>query len=258
MGGTKMLQYPVAVSQSDPAPLYFQVQQHMKRELTGLEHGSQIDSEGALQERFGVSRVTIRRAIAELIADGVVTSRRGIGHFVADQTKPDIHCLNSFTAEAFRTGHVPSTRLISFGTVAADAEIGEELGVLTGTEIVNVKRLRFLDGKPTFVSDAFLSPRFDHGFNAKSFPKSGASQSLIGIIRQRFQLSVLEGFESTSAVLSDHETSSLLDVSEGQPLVRKSCTFRSHAESTILHERATWGVPITNGVKIKPAQQPYE
>ena len=77
-----MLPLPsVPVDRASPVPLYYQVAQVLERAIeTGdLPAGSRLENEIALAERLGLSRPTVRRAIAYLVDQGLVVRKRGIG-----------------------------------------------------------------------------------------------------------------------------------------------------------------------------------
>ena len=67
-------------------PLYRQVVDRLRREIAGMPPGARIDSEPQLTKRFGVSRLTVARAIEILIDEGLVSRRQGLGSFVAAPT----------------------------------------------------------------------------------------------------------------------------------------------------------------------------
>ena len=70
-----------AVDRSSPIPLWFQVAQHLEQSIAGgaLPQGTLLDNEIVLAERLGVSRPTMRRAMEQLVDQGLIVRRRGIG-----------------------------------------------------------------------------------------------------------------------------------------------------------------------------------
>jgi GntR family transcriptional regulator len=69
-----------------PVPLYFQLAQDLRQQIGGgqLQPGAALPTEEQLCVRYGVSRITVRRAVDDLIVEGLVTRRRGVGTFVAE------------------------------------------------------------------------------------------------------------------------------------------------------------------------------
>jgi len=241
----------ISVNYDSPLPLYFQVKQSMRSEVlrSGMSPGSQIPSESELQKMFGVSRVTLRRAIEELVRDGVLYSRQGMGHFVANPDEVDMQCIRSFTEDAYRAGHTPATRVLSIGQLSADSHVAHELGVSQGDSVARVRRLRLLDGKPTFLSDAYLPVEYGQILGSEAFKGEGIEQSLYHALKQIPELRLMQGSESTVAVSADTEMAKAFGVSEGSPLVQRACTLMSQSGKPIIFEQATWGVPITRNIQ---------
>lgn len=236
-----------------PLPLYFQVRRRLEEYLA--EHrvspGEPIPSESRLQELFGVSRVTVRRAIADLVTDEVLVSRRGLGHFVADPAKADALCLRSFTDDALRNGQRPEARLLAFETVDAADPAATELEVPRGTSLTHVKRVRLLDGEPAYLSNAYLRADVAGGLTRGAFHSRGRGQSLYRVLSSVANLQLVDGRETTSAVAVDPDTASLFGVEPGRPLVLKTCVLRDSDNQPVLYEEAIWGMPLSTGVKVK-------
>lgn len=241
----------MSVNHDSPLPLYFQVKQKMRSEVlrSGMSPGSQIPSEAELQKLFGVSRVTLRRAIEELVREGVLYSRQGMGHFVANPDEVDMQCIRSFTEDAYLAGHTPATRVLSIDEISANSQVAHELGVTEGQTVSRVRRLRLLDGKPTFLSDAHLRAEYAKSLGAEAFKEEGIEQSLYHALKQIPELRVMQGSESTLAVSADIDMAEAFGVSEGAPLVQRACTLLSQTGEPIVFEQATWGVPITRNIQ---------
>jgi GntR family transcriptional regulator len=125
-----------------------------------LTAGTPVASESELAARFGVSRGTVRQALAALRAEGLIAGGRGRRPVVArpalsqsfDQTV-------SFTAWAQELGRTPSARTLELARRPADPEIARRLGLEPGTQVFQYKRLRLLDGQPAMIEHAtFIEP----------------------------------------------------------------------------------------------------
>jgi DNA-binding transcriptional regulator YhcF (GntR family) len=86
--------------------------------------GDRLPSERALSLRWGVARMTVRHAMDALVAEGLVERRHGSGTYVVPQPLVRLLGLTSFSQDMRERGLVPSSRLLSFETVEADAPIG--------------------------------------------------------------------------------------------------------------------------------------
>ena len=130
-------------------PLYRQVVDRLRREIAGMPPGARIDSEPQLTKRFGVSRLTVARAIEILVDEGLVNRRQGLGSFVAAPTlKRAPAYLLTFAADGpFPTSWTPSTM---HAAMPIEAEIRRDRGSaslgpasLTSTEKHHASNLDF-------------------------------------------------------------------------------------------------------------------
>src|ERR1700722_14531642 len=117
-----------------------------------LAPGSALASEAELSERFSVSRGTVRQALAALRAEGLITGGRGRQPVVTrPPLAPSFHEMISFSAWAEQLGRVPGARTLELTRRPADAEVGSQLGLEPGTNVVQYRRLRLLDGTPAMI-----------------------------------------------------------------------------------------------------------
>ena len=134
--------------------LYRRVAADLREAIAAGAYGSggKLPAESALAERYGVSRGTIRQALAALRADGLVTSRRGTRRVVLGTTRVQSFSeLVSFTHWARSVGEDPGGRVERVERRAADAAEIEQLRVEPGAEVVMVLRVRTLSGRPVMV-----------------------------------------------------------------------------------------------------------
>lgn len=115
---------------------------------TQLHPGDAIPSERQLVERFGVSRVTVRHAIADLVEAGRLERVHGKGTYVTGpQIDSQLH-LMSFSREMRARGLEPQTRVLGAAEVKADADVAAALRIPPEDPVVRVERLRLADGAP--------------------------------------------------------------------------------------------------------------
>ncbi len=115
-----------------------------------------IAPESMLIEKYGVSRTTVRQAIAELIAEKYYITIRGKGTFVADR-KVDLAYMNkieSFAEQVRNSGYMPYTKVLEQKRVSASPEVAKQLQIPEGLEVLYLKRLRFADTVPIALEES--------------------------------------------------------------------------------------------------------
>ena len=150
-------------------PLYAQVRERLRNDLSELAPGTMIPAEIELERRFGVSRITIRKAIHELVSEGLLSRHRGRGTFV-EQVKiaHELNAITSWTEQLEALGYTPRTHNLEVERMPAPRRIMQALRLSEGTEIVVVRRVRLANGEPislmTNYIDAHLVPEFEARF----------------------------------------------------------------------------------------------
>jgi GntR family transcriptional regulator len=139
-----------AVDRASPIPLWFQVSQHLERaiESGALPPGTLFDNEIQLAERLGVSRPTMRRAMEQLVGQGLIVRRRGIGTRVIQPKVRRPLELTSLYDDLAGSGQEPTTTVLSFETREADADVAGKLALAEGDPVVQIERLRAARGIP--------------------------------------------------------------------------------------------------------------
>lgn len=126
-----------------------------------FKDGQQFLTERQVGERFGISRITANKALASLVAEGVLEFRKGVGTFVRGSVLDfDLARLVSFTSKAKAAGRKPKTKVLHFAETTA-AKLTPELRaalLLSGPEAVfEMKRLRMADGVPVILERRYVS-----------------------------------------------------------------------------------------------------
>lgn len=171
-----------SIDRQSPVPLYFQVSEHLERAITSgdLPPGTLLLNEVDLAEALNLSRPTMRRAIQTLVDKGLVVRRRGIGTRVVQPKMLRPLELTSLHDDLARSGQEPSTTVLSFEPMAADAAIAEKLGVAEGDEVYELIRLRSANGRPISLMTNYL-PSAVVSFGADDLRQRG----LYALIRAR-------------------------------------------------------------------------
>ncbi len=178
--------------------------------------GTKIPSEHQLMEQFAVSRITVRRAIANLVQQGLVVAQRGRGVFVKEQTKATYLLSNPMVFvedDLARQGFSSSIENLVFEAIAPPDAISRVLQAAPQTDVYFQKKLLLIDGVPSALDMTYLVPDLGRAYGkelqcAMTFPT--LEQNGISIHRIEATL------ESTPA---DHELSQRLHVPLGGPIL---------------------------------------
>ena len=146
------------------APLYRQLMRRLREDIAAGVYpvSSRIPSEQALCGAYGVSRVTVRRALEELTQEGLLQRRQGKGTFVSTpHLFRDLKHVNSFASVCRMTGVTPGTRVVRAALVPADAEdISRQLSP-AGGQVVETVRLRLANREPVMLEINHFPARYD-------------------------------------------------------------------------------------------------
>ncbi len=148
--GSEVATVPVMLDRSSPVPLYFQVARQFEAAIDrgDLRPGQRLANEIDLAERYGLSRPTMRRAIGELVSQGLLVRKRGVGtQVVQSQVQRPVE-LSSLYDDLAKSGQDPSTLVISCGTAPAQETVASALGIPEGAPVVAIERLRSARGEP--------------------------------------------------------------------------------------------------------------
>jgi GntR family transcriptional regulator len=203
------------ISRDDPRPLYKQVKDRLLERLAdaSLPPTAKLASERELVERYGVSRITIRQAMRELVNEGRLRSQPGKGFYATGKpARPafELELLRSFTATAEERGLAPGSRLLHGRIEPAGERIAAALQLAPATPVVALRRLRLIDGVPVAVGEDWIEAARVPGLLALDW--RGQNRSLYGELRHRFQLEPVRGETVLSARLADPEEAALLQL----------------------------------------------
>jgi GntR family transcriptional regulator len=141
-----------------PLPLYVQLRDALLQEVRegGLQPGDRFSSEAAIRDRYRVSRATVRQALGDLEASGVIRKVQGLGTFVAVPKIRHVPLLTSFTELASSQGFRPSHRVLSSSVEGAPGEVAAELGLQEGVPCRFLRRLFLADGNAVGLAETWL------------------------------------------------------------------------------------------------------
>ena len=209
------------MSTSDLAA-YQQVKAFVKAQIAcGIwRSGDAVPSESALQQQFGISRMTANRAIRELAVEGLVTRIQGSGTVVAQLNRissqlafRDIH------EEILARGHAHSVRVLRIESLKASASLAKTLKMRTSSRVFHSVLVHFENGVPIQFEDRLVNPAAAPGYLDIDFEKITPTHYLLAVAP------LSEASFSIEASLPTQEEAVALDLSASEPcLVMTRCT----------------------------------
>lgn len=153
------LQVKVTIDRQSPVPLYHQLAEQLSSAITDgqLQPGDPFENEIAVAERLQVSRPTVRRAIQELVDQGLLVRRRGLGTTVANSKVHRKFKLTSLYDDLLSEGREPRTLLVTHETTT-DERAAAALDLPADTPLLHITRVRSAGATPLAVMNNWLPP----------------------------------------------------------------------------------------------------
>ena len=190
-----------AIIDAPPVRVYEQTRRNIMEMIENRNYlpGDRIPSERKLSERFGVHRMTLRKAIDELVLSGVLERRGTSGTFlpspVIKRPVADLSSPCSISEVVRNCGGVPGSRLLFFQQSAANQRIAERLQINKDAPVLAIKRLRTVSDLPFCIETSYLPARLVQGLTADDLV---GDASLYTLLRDRYGIEI----RSTDTVIS--------------------------------------------------------
>jgi len=204
------------VFRKSPLPRYYQLKEIMREKIRSGEWkpGDLIPSERELGEQYGISRMTARQAITELVNEGLFYREQGKGTFVSrHKITQQLIRLTGFTEDIKARGQRPSTKVLVARMQPADEATSERLRIKQGQPIAFLQRLRLADNEPLAIEVS----QINFMGCEQLIEEDLENNSLYQLLENKYGLPLLEAEQELEAGLVSNEESSLLKVPIGSP-----------------------------------------
>jgi len=199
-------------------PRHEQISDYLRRQIEEGAYGvdDKLPSENELGERFGVSRVTVRRALQTLEHEGYIYRRQGLGSFVKDRRAAQgLVRLTDFAQDMAQAGLAATSEVRHHAAERPPSDVATHLGLEADTTVTRLDRVRLGDGRPVAFDRTWL-PMFyaqlleDHDL---------IRETIYGILERDYDIPVLRGRYRITAAGADADTADALDVEPGRALL---------------------------------------
>jgi len=198
------------------SPLYHQLMQRIADDIEKGNYpvGSRIPPEHELEETYQVSRVTVRRALAELTAEGLLERKQGKGTFVSTpRISQDLKSIHSFHDSCKMNGVKAGTRVVHVTEMDADATDIADLNLRQGDRVVETLRVRSADGEPVALEKNHFSTVYSYLEN------ENLNGSLYNVLRD-YGVEPKQATHDISMTFATEAQAKLLNIETGSPLMR--------------------------------------
>ena len=214
--------------------LYADVAAEIRSRITSgtLAPGHRLPSLSEFIKQFGVSAITIRRALGELMHEGLVEGHQGLGVFV--KSAPKIHRIlagdpnSRIGDEIVRAGSTPRLAEIGFGQIKANDDLASRLGVSKGSNIFRHQKVTYADEEPIALHTLYLRPKLAHALRHE------LSRNFIFQILEDHELAIANLKCEFSAVPLGEEQAGIFHMQPSQPMMRVDYTPLDKHASPIL------------------------
>ncbi|MGY1746301.1 GntR family transcriptional regulator [Blastococcus sp. SYSU D00695] len=218
-------------------PKYLSVREHLRRRVSALPENTLLPPEPVLCAEYGVSRITLRRAVDGLVADGHLVREQGRGTFVArpgirhEYRESFVHRIAGWSSVMSEQGAQVGTTVLTQRVVPVAGAIASELDLPVAADVVELVRLRSVDGAPNHVAHSFLP--------AGRFPGAAAADlhdgSLYDFLRREYDADLAHARIVVDVGTATPEEADLLRITAGSPLLVVRTTVRDGAGAPLVH-----------------------
>jgi GntR family transcriptional regulator len=202
-----------------------------------LNVGDAIPSERQLGADLGVSRLTARAALDDLVREGYLVRRRGAGTFVAEPKVPKGGIdITSFSEDMRARGLHPASRTLELRVVPAGARLGRILHVSPSEPVVAAKRLRLADGAPMAIELLHVRSSLVPGLTDVDLEES----SFYELLGSRFGLAIVGGTQTVEPTVTNEEESQVLGVPLHSPALLFERVTRTAEGEVIEYTQSTY------------------
>ena len=221
-------------------PLYVQLMEELETSIRNgvYKPGDKIMTEAEMAKEYGVSLITVRKAVGSLREKGLVVRKQGKGTFV---TKPkysrNMKKLQSFTEMCEQMGVKPGAQVLENRLIMADKKVADRLGIEPGSNVVYISRLRLADGEPVQVEKSYFPLKY--AFLLEEDLNNG---SMFECLKEKAGAKVASSEKMIELCRATAEEAALMDVKKGDYLLFvKSTAYDENGEPMYA------GIQLING-----------
>ena len=204
------------------APKYYILKKVLEEKIENEEFPADepIPSERELMEMYQVSRITVRKAVDELVNEGYLHKIQGKGTYVkTDERSSNLFAITSCTEDVVRMGMKPTKKVMVAELVYANAKRAKALEITQEERVFMLGRILFADQEPLNYTVTFLPEKLFPGIDRHSFDR----ESLYQVLQEEYGVRLTKARRTMEAILARDEVAEYLDIEEGSPIILFRC-----------------------------------
>ena len=210
---------PVLDRNSD-SPLWAQFRDALRAQILGGDFaaGTKLPTEAQLGEQYGISRIVVREALADLVRNGLIYKIRGQGAFIQVRERDEdfVSTVLGFSDEMQRKGRTVRTQVLHQELREPTEREARSLDLKSGDQVVALKRLRSVDDELQLLVETAVPADLAPGLHRTRLE----NRSLYDVLRRQYGLRIVRAERWIDAVMPDAKTSELLGITAVEPLMR--------------------------------------
>ena len=205
--------------------------------IESLSPGDSIPSERQLSVDLGVSRLTVRAALDDLVREGYLIRRRGAGTFVSEpKVAKGVGTVTSFSDDMRERGMKPASRTLDLQVVTAGARLGRILHVSPSEPVAVIKRLRLADREPMAIELLHVRQSLVPDLTASDLEEN----SFYDLLDARYVVEIVGGTKTVEPTVTNEEESNALGVPLHSPALLFERVTRSATGDVVEFTSSTY------------------
>ncbi|RKL66953.1 phosphonate metabolism transcriptional regulator PhnF [Salipaludibacillus neizhouensis] len=205
------------INKNSPIPIYHQLEEYIKQLIDSgqLVPGDILPSEREYSDKYGISRMTIRQAIINLVNERYLYRVKGKGTFVMEKKfEQDLQGLTSFTEDMKARGMKASSKLIKFKIIPAHLKLAKSLDIQEHDPVYEIVRIRLAEEIPMALERTYISANLVQGLTEEI-----VQNSLYKYIEDTLHMKIASGTQIIEAAIANEQEVKYLDISDKSPIM---------------------------------------
>lgn len=203
---------------TESVPLYYQLGSLLREKIVSgqLSPGDRIPTEAELSQEYGVSRITVRQALAAMEEDGLIRREAGRGTFVTEhRSYTETLKVQGSLDDLISMGVTTAVKLLDLRTVKATPEQAEALDVPPNTPLTRCTRLRLHQDEPFSYIVNLLPEEIGRRIPRADWQKG----AILKVLEEKLKIPIHDADQTVRASLADANLARLLGTRIGAPLL---------------------------------------